>query len=153
MTGLSSSSAARSWRGSPKTRDSARKVWLDQVTVRLLREHRKAQLAARLRAGEAWSDSDLVFCRDDGSPFPPDYVYRRFRALAKAAGVPVIKLHEGGRHTGASLARDAEVDPEIRRKTLGHADAAMTSHYTHIEQAAHQSAAEAVAQLVEGAGQ
>ena len=61
-----------------------------------------------------------------------------------------IKLHEG-RHSAASLARDAAVDPEIRRKTLGHADAAMTSHYTHIEAQAHLAAAEAVAQLVEGA--
>jgi hypothetical protein len=44
------------------------------------------------------------------------------------------------------------VDPEIRRKTLGHADQAMTSHYTHIEAEAHRAAAEAVALLVEGAG-
>jgi integrase len=43
------------------------------------------------------------------------------------------------------------VDPEIRRKSLGHADAAMTSHYTHIEAEAHRAAAEAVAKLVEGA--
>jgi integrase len=134
--------------GKPKTRSSGRKVWLDAETARLLREHRESQLAARLRAGHAWQDNDLVFCKDDGSPWPPDYVYRRFRALAKAAGVPVIKLHEGGRHTSASLARDAEVDPEIRRKTLGHADQAMTSHYTHIEAQAHRAAAEAVARLV-----
>jgi len=66
--------------------------------------------------------------------------------------VPVIKLHEGGRHIAASLVRDAEVDAEIRRKTLGHADAAMTSHHTHIEAQAHVAAAEAVAQLVKGAG-
>jgi hypothetical protein len=38
----------------------------------------------------------------------------------------------------ASLARDAEVDPEIRRGTPGHADAAMTSHYTHSEAEAHK---------------
>jgi integrase len=139
--------------GRPKTRDSERKVWLDDATLALLREHRKAQLAARLRAGSAWLDNDLVFCREDGSPWPPDYVSRRFKAIAKDAGVPVIKLHEGGRHTGASLARTAEVDPEIRRKTLGHADAKMTSHYTHIEAEAHRQAAEAVAALVEGAGQ
>ena len=43
----------------------------------------------------------------------------------------------------------ADVDPEIRRKTLGHADQAMTSHYTHIEAQAHRAAAEAVARLVE----
>ena len=52
-------------------------------------------------------------------------------------------------HSAASLARDADVDPEIRRKTLGHADQARTSHYTHIEAQAHGAAAEAVARLVE----
>ena len=44
------------------------------------------------------------------------------------------------------------MDPEIRRKTLGHADQAMTSHYTHIEAQAHRAAAEMVAQYVKEAG-
>jgi integrase len=79
-------------------------------------------------------------------------VSRRFKVIAASADLPPIKLHEG-RHSAASLARDAEVDPEIRRRTLGHADQAMTSHYTHIEAQAHLAAAEAVAQLVEGAQQ
>ena len=51
--------------------------------------------------------------------------------------MPAIKLHEG-RHNAADLARDAGLDPEIRRKTLGHADQAMTSHYRHIEAQAHR---------------
>jgi integrase len=137
--------------GRPKSGAGERRIWLDAETVRLLREHRAAQLRARMKAGPAWTDSDLVFCRDDGTPYRPDYLSRRFKALAVGAGVPVIKLHEG-RHSAASLARDAEVDPEIRRRTLGHADQAMTSHYTHIEAQAHRAAAEAVATLVEGAG-
>ena len=62
----------------------------------------------------------------------------------------MIKLHEG-RHSAASLARDAEVDLEIRCRTLGHADAAMTADHTHIEAEAHKAAAEAAAKLVEGA--
>jgi integrase len=106
-----------------KTRDSKRRVWLDEVTVALLRAHRNAQLAARLRAGEAWEDNDLVFCRHDGTPWPPDLVSRRFKAGARAAGVPVFKLHEGRRRAAPSLARTAEVDPDIRGKTLGHAEA------------------------------
>jgi integrase len=93
----------------PKTPTGDRLIWLDARTVRLLREHRKAQLGARLRAGEAWHDNDLMFCKDDGTPYRPDYVTRRFKALAAQAGLPVIKLHEG-RHSAASLARDAEVD-------------------------------------------
>lgn len=137
--------------GRPKSRAGERLIWLDAGTVSLLREHRKSQLRARMAAGTAWQDNDLIFCQDDGTPWKPDYVTRRFQAIARAAGLPPIKLHEG-RHSAASLARDAAVDPEIRRKTLGHADAAMTSHYTHIEAQAHRAAAEAVAALVEGAG-
>jgi integrase len=101
--------------------------------------------------GRHGRDHDLIFCQADGTPWKPDYVSRRFKRIAEDAGLPVIKLHEG-RHSAASLARDAAVDPEIRRKTLGHADQAMTSHYTHIEAQAHRAAAEAVARLVEGAG-
>ncbi len=134
--------------GKPKTQAGERQIWLDDRTITLLREHRKRQLATRLAAGPAWQDNDLIFCKDDGTPWKPDYVSRRFKLLAKAAGLPVIKLHEG-RHSAASLARDADVDPEIRRKTLGHADQAMTSHYTHIEAQAHRATAEAVARLVE----
>jgi hypothetical protein len=40
--------------------------------------------------------------------------------------------------------------PEIRRRTLGNADAATTAHFTHIKAEAHKAAAEAVAKLVEG---
>ena len=134
----------------PKTATSGRLIWLDARTTALLRAHRTAQAAARLRAGSAWEDNDLVFARPDGSPWPPDYVSRRFREIAAAAGLPVIKLHEA-RHSAASLARDAQVDPEIRRKTLGHADARMTSFYTHVEAASYREAAEMVANLVDGA--
>jgi integrase len=104
-----------------------------------------------MAVGEAWQDNDLVFCKDDGTSWKPDHVSRRFKIIAAAAGLPVIKIHEG-RHTAASLARDAEVDPEIRRKSLGHSDQAMTSHYTHIEAQAHRAAAQAVARLMAGAG-
>ncbi len=84
--------------GTPKTSDSERRIWLDAETARLLREHRRAQLAARLRAGSAWADNDLVFAREDGTPYRPDYVLRRLKRLAADADLPVIKLHEG-RHT------------------------------------------------------
>jgi integrase len=136
--------------GRPKSSAEERKIWLDAQTIRLLREHCTAHLRARMKAGRAWQDDDLIFTRDDGTPWRPDFVTRRFKPIARAAGLAVIKLHEG-RHSAASLTRDAAVDPEIRRKTLGHADAVMTSHYTHIETQTRLAAAEAVAALVDGA--
>jgi integrase len=117
--------------GKPKTRTSRRAIFLDAASLDLLKAHHTTQLRARMRAGAAWQDNDLVFCRDDGTPWPPDYVSRRFKAAAKAAGVPVIKLHEGGRHTASSLGDDAGVDSGIRQRTLGHASPEMTAHYTH----------------------
>src|SRR5450756_346619 len=128
-----------------------RRVWLDTETVTRTKAHRRAQVTERLRASTAWQDDDLVFARADGSPWPPDYVSRLFKQYADEAGVPVIKLHEG-RHTAASLARDAGVDPKIRQEQLGHTTGAMTDHYTHVLAAAHLAAAEAVAKLAREAG-
>jgi integrase len=137
--------------GTPKTKAGKRIYGLDPKTVKLLKEHRKAQLKARLKAGESWQDNDLVFCKEDGTAYKPDAVTRCFKRLAALAGLPVIKLHEG-RHTNASLQHDAQIDPEIRRRSLGNVDAAMTSHYIHIEAEKFRQAAEAVAKLVEGSG-
>jgi len=138
--------------GTPKTRAGIRRVYLDDETARLLREHRKAQLAARMRAGADWQDHGLVFCRYDGSPWRPSYVSRRIKVLAAQAGVPVIKLHEAGRHTGTSLMADADVREDIRMREVGHADRSVHARYTHVLDEAHRQAAEQVAALVRQAG-
>ena len=75
---------------------------------------------------------------------------KRFRRLAAAAGVPVIKLHEGGRHTGNSLMRDAGVDQEVRMREVGHAGREINDRYTHVLEEAHLAAAEQTAALVDG---
>jgi integrase len=106
----------------------------------------------RMKAGPAWQDNDLVFCRDDGTPWPPDYVSRRFKALAKAAGVPVVKLHEGTRHTANSLGDDAGVDEKIRQRTGGWASREITAHYTRPEADRFRQAAEVTSDYVRKAG-
>ncbi|MGH3255351.1 MAG: tyrosine-type recombinase/integrase, partial [Streptosporangiaceae bacterium] len=135
-----------------KSRAGDRLVFLDAETAGLLREHRKAQLAGRLRAGEVWEDNDLVFCQADGRPWNPDHVSKRFKRLAAGARVPVIKLHEGGRHTGNSLMRDAGIDQETRMREVGHADRSVNDRYTHLLIGAHLAAAEQTAALVREAG-
>ncbi len=137
---------------SAKSRAGDRLVFLDAETAGLLREYRKAQLAARLRAGEVWQDNDLVFCQPDGRPWLPDHISKRFKRLARQAGVPVIKLHDGGRHTGNSLMRDAGVDQELRMREVGHADKSINDRYTHTLMEAHLAAAEQTAALVRKAG-
>jgi integrase len=135
----------------PKTRAGERRIYLDAETTGLLKAHRKAQLAARLRAGADWQDHDLIFCRYDGTPWRPSYVTRQFERLAEQAEVPVITLHESGRHTANSLMRDAGVDQELRMREIGHSDREVNDRYTHTLDAAHRAAAQQVADLVKEA--
>ena len=135
-----------------KSKGGNRLVFLDHDTAELLREHRKAQVKARMSAGPAWQDNDLIFCQADGRPWNPDHVSKRFKKLAAQAGVPVIKLHEGGRHTGNSLMRDAGVDQEVRMREVGHAGRDINDRYTHVLIEAHLAAAEQTAALIREAG-
>ena len=135
-----------------KSKAGDRLVFLDHDTAELVREHRKAQIKARMAAGPAWQDNDLIFCQADGRPWNPDHVSKRFKKLAAQAGVPVIKLHEGGRHTGNSLMRDAGVDQEVRMREVGHAGRDINDRYTHVLIEAHLAAAEQTAALIRGAG-
>jgi integrase len=135
-------------RSRAKTRAGERTVSLDAATVTALRAWRTTLKRERLRWGTAYVDGDLVFCREDGSAVPPDYVTRRFREIAKAAGVPVIRLHEG-RHTAATLALEAGVDVKIVSDQLGHSTTTITRDlYQHVRRAVHDQAAEAVVQLL-----
>lgn len=136
--------------GKPKTSGSERLTWLDASTVKMLRAHHAEQAKARLRAGPAWEDNDLIFSEADGTPYRPDYVYRRFRRLAKDAGLPVIRLHDG-RHTAVSVMDAAGVDRSVRMAEVGHVTEEMHDRYTHVTAARHQAAAEQVAALVDKA--
>ena len=84
----------------PKTDRSRRTVPLSPAVVAMLRRHRTAQKADRLRAGNQWSDSGLVFTTERGGPVDPRNLLR-CRGAAKKAGVTSRRSHSaalgGGR--------------------------------------------------------
>jgi integrase len=134
----------------PKTNKSRRSVALDAGTVEALRLHRKGQLEERLAAGPAYRELGLVFCREDGSELDPDWVSKRFERLAKAAGVPRIRLHDV-RHTHATPALQAGVHVKVVSERLGHATVGMTlDTYSHVIPALEEDAAAKVAALMLG---
>jgi len=64
----------------------------------------------------------------------------------------VVKLHEGGRHTGVSMMYDAEVREDIVMRTAGHASKEISQRYNHPMVEAHLAAAGQVSALVRKAG-
>lgn len=134
----------------PKTDRSRRSVALDTRTIAVLRRHRAQQLEERLEAGSAWENRDLVFCREDGSPLDPNRTTRRFKALARHAGVPVIRLHET-RHSWATLALQGGIPAKVVSDRLGHSSIAITlDTYSAVVPALQEDAAEQVAGLIFG---
>lgn len=77
-------------------------------------------------------------------PVTPDHVSSRFTRLCKAAGVPVIRLHDL-RHGVASHMLQAGFSVRVVADVLGHADPAVTLRvYSHSLPGATDAAGEAL---------
>ena len=136
--------------GRPKSRAGERVVGLDATTVAVGRAHRLLRKRERLAVGETWQEHGLMFTSKDGTALHPESVSRRFKALAKEAGLPVIKLHSA-RHTAASLMLEAGLDVKIVQDVLGHSTSVITRDtYQHVRMQVHLDAAEKVVALLPG---
>jgi integrase len=87
----------------PKTAHSTWVIALDHTTVAALRAHRDRQRAEAGAYGPGYRTSGLVFTNLNGDPMAPDRLTRTFRALARGAGLPPVRLHDL-RHGAATLA-------------------------------------------------
>jgi integrase len=113
-----------------------RTIDLGAGTVAALREHQRTQLAAAadlhgLLLSAAVDAPEYVFTSADLQPLHPQRLTELFQRAAKAAGVPVIRLHDA-RHSCATLALDAGVHPKVVQQLLGHSSWSTTMDlYSH----------------------
>lgn len=133
----------------PKSESGRRTIALDVGTLAALRRHREAQRLERDVFGDHYSDNDLVFCREDGTPMWPRSLSRAFSRRIAALDLPRIRLHDL-RHTHATLALQAGIHPKVVQERLGHASISITLDiYSHATQPMQQDAASQVAALVD----
>ena len=136
--------------GDVKTAKSRRSLNLTPDLVTKLRTHRARQAADRLRAGEVWQETDLVFTTSIGTPIEPRNLYRDFAKVSERAGLGRWHPHEL-RHSATSLMLAGGVPIEVVADVLGHASIRMTAEvYGHIMQPQRQAAAERMAEILGG---
>jgi integrase len=135
--------------GPPKSARSRRTIALDPETVRILAEHREAQLLGSAFAGEAYADSDLVFADELGAPIHPHRLTAWFGKHRKATGLPTGTLHTL-RHTAATLALTEGVPVHIVAARLGDDPNTVLSTYAHLLPQSDELAAERVAAVLAG---
>ena len=126
----------------PKTAKSRRKIVLPAFVLNVLKEHRTRQLEARLQAGSAWEERDLVFANINGNFLNPSHLGGDLHALLKQARLPLIRFHDL-RHTAASLLLLMGVNPKVVQELLGHSHINMTlGTYSHVLPGMHKEAME-----------
>jgi integrase len=91
----------------------------------MLRRHRTEQKAERLRGGNQWTDSGLVFTTELGSPVDPRNLLRVIEAAAKTAGVEGVGIHTL-RHSAAVRWLERGVHIKAVADLLGHSSIAIT---------------------------
>ncbi len=118
--------------GEPKSAAGKRKIALPALATAVLKEHRLAQLEARLKAGPAWEDNGLVFTTAAGRPIHPGDIRRTLTAILGRAGLPRIRFHDL-RHSHATLLLKEGVNPRVVQERLGHSTVSMTlGTYSHV---------------------
>jgi integrase len=120
------------WRlAPPKTRASRRHIVLSNKAVTALRQQRTRQLEERLAAGPLWSEHDLVFTNEGGSPLANQRIGRLLNKALERAGLAHIRFHDL-RHTAATEMLRAGVDSRVVATVLGHRSMNMMRRYAHV---------------------
>jgi len=116
----------------PNTSQGKRKIMLPQFAVEALKEQRTRQQEARLQAGSAWRDQDLVFSNIYGGYLDPGNTLRIFHKLVEEAGLLHMRFHDL-RHSAATILLGMDVHPKVVQELLGHSKIGITMDiYSHI---------------------
>jgi integrase len=106
--------------GDTKTARSRRTLKLPEIALSALRERRAAQATDRLRAGELWQDSGLVFTTTVGTMLDQHNIRREFRQITKAAGLGEDWVPRELRHTFVSIMSAGGMPVEEIARVAGH---------------------------------
>lgn len=121
----------------------------DEV-IDVLRKTKIKQNECKLKAGSIWNNPDnLVFTDETGKHIATHTLYRSFKKIASAIGIPELRFHDL-RHSYATLALERGVDSKTVSKNLGHATVAFTlDKYGHVSEAMMNDSANKIQSFIE----
>jgi len=117
----------------PKTKKSKRPIDINDTITTILEQRKLQQKKDKLNFADRYNNQhNLVFVKQDGSPYLPDYASKQFKKLARKLDLNHYRLHDL-RHTHATLMLKAEVHPKIVQERLGHSSISQTlDTYSHV---------------------
>lgn len=127
----------------PKSESGNRIISLSDQPIAILKKHNVQQIEHKLKLGKAYTDNNLVFCREDGQPIHPSTFSRWFTDLIRSSELSAVRFHDL-RHTNATiLLMNLKVPAKVVSERLGHSNISITlDTYSHVLQDAQKEAAE-----------
>jgi integrase len=138
--------------GEPKTSRSRRTVPLPATLTKLLTIHRRIQSAARLKAGAAYQNNELVFATGEGTPHNSRNLAQRhfLKILENAKLSSKFRLYDL-RHSCATLLLVAGENPKVVSERLGHASVVLTlDTYSHVLPTMQEAASQKLERILFG---
>lgn len=117
----------------PKTAKSRRTIPLPKSLLSEIKKHRIRQLEEKLKLGVDWSDFDLVFPSQVGTPLTMSRITRVFKRIKVDMKLKKhLRLYDL-RHTTATLLLQQKVNPKVVSERLGHSTVVLTLDvYSHV---------------------
>lgn len=135
--------------GSPKN-GKTRTIMPPLYAMQLLRSQKARQAEQRLKAGDLWQDTGLVFTNETGGNLAVPTVYNQFKRIVAGIGQPDLRIHDL-RHSYAVAALRSGDDIKTLQSNLGHHAAAFTlDRYGHVTDQMKQASAERMEQYIQG---
>ena len=129
---------------STKSKSGKRNIALTDDAIRELKAHKRRQAQERLMMGEAYEDSGLAFCKEDGTFLRPENFVKAFQKRLAENGLPQIRLHDL-RHGHATLLLQRGIPAKMVSERLGHSSITITLDlYSHVSPEMAKMAAESL---------
>ena len=122
-------------RDGTKTESSGRSLPLDDVFANMLLAKKAKQERYRKLCGNSYCKTDInyVCVNELGQLIKPDQLSKKFKFLAKQAGLEEIRFHDL-RHTAASILLKNGASMKQIQEWLGHSDYGTTANiYSHLD--------------------
>lgn len=133
---------------STKTDAGGRVVPLPSVLIDALRAHHVQQLEERMYLGARWTDHDLIFASEAGTPRNPRNFETSWYLIRKAAGITHGRNFHLFRHTANSLMVDLGILDAVRADIFGWSKKGVIGIYSHPSVAVKRAAVDALAWMV-----
>jgi len=131
----------------PKNESSERLMALPTSFMTLLKQYKAYLAEERLKAGDLWQGSNLLFTTWDGKPMHPDTASKWFPKFLTKHDLPLLPFH-GLRHTAATMLINQGLPAKSISGRLGHADIGTTYNiYGHYLKSADREAADRLEQV------